>query len=157
MAVNRGKDFEDVIRKAIASVPNVSIVRLQDPMAGYLGSGNACDFIVYRYPNQFFIECKTIHGNTFPLSNISYNQWTRLLEVSHIRGVVAGIICWWVDKDVTMFMPIQTLSNLKFKGAKSVRFDYLNPKFTVLKGTKKRVFFDYDMKTFFSEVKKHGN
>ena len=154
MAQSRGKQFEGVIREAFSKVHGVSIDRLLDPMAGYAGIRNICDFIVYKYPYEYYIECKTVHGNTLPFSNITDNQWKGLLEKSEIGGVFAGIICWWVDKDVTRFIPIQELQHLKDIGFKSIRYDTPNGWLTDIKGKKKRVFFDYDMEQFFKEVEK---
>ena len=151
MAVNRGKKFEEVIRDSFRKVPHTSVIRLHDQTTGFAGSTNICDFIVYHYPNMWCIECKTIHGNTFPLSNISDNQWNGLLEQSHIGGVKAGVIIWWVDKDVTKFFPIQMLQEMKLNGAKSVRYDVVasNGYYPIeLKGKKKRVFFDYELDKF---------
>lgn len=43
MSVNRGKKFEDIIRKSFERVPNVSIDRLHDQTNGFKGSQNICD------------------------------------------------------------------------------------------------------------------
>ena len=157
MSQNRGKDFEKVIKEAFEKVPDVSVVRLHDQTTGFLGSSNHCDFIVYKKPYEYHIECKSVHGNTFPLSNITDNQSKGLLEKSKIQGVIAGLIIWWVDKDVTKFVSIQELNECKQCGWKSIRFDH-SPIFlfsTVdIQGKKKRVFFEYDMSKFFEEVSK---
>ena len=163
MSVNRGKQFEDVIKQAFLKMPGVSIDRLHDQMTGYkVTSANICDFIVYKKPYEYYIECKSVHGNTLPFSNITDNQWRGLLEKSKIPGVFAGVICWWIDKDVTLFIPIQLLQAEKNLDHKSIRYDYgfahydketgkISPPVT-LSGKKKRIFFDYDMTTFFKEV-----
>ena len=163
MAVNRGKKFEDVIREAFEKVPGISIDRLHDQTTGWKGSTNICDFIVYREPYEYYIECKSVHGNTLSIhsndpknkyGNISNTQWEGLLEKSQIEGVTAGIICWWVDKDVTLFIPIQILYQLRRTNNKSVRYDineYIG-NVVEIKGKKKRVFFDYDMEEFLNEV-----
>lgn len=164
MATNRGKEFEQRIKEAFEKVDGVSIDRLHDQTTGYLGSANICDFIVYKEPYEYYIECKSVHGNTLPFSNITDTQWRGLLEKSKIKGVTAGVICWWIDKDVTLFIPIQILQKLKLEyNRKSIRYD--NPLVGVrpdeeqpfvrqieIKGTKKRVFFDYDMKEFFNDL-----
>lgn len=183
MAENRGKKFEDVIEESFEKVSNTSVVRLHDQTTGYIGSTNHCDFIVYRKPKELHIECKSIHGNTLSIfstpkpdrngvlhgfyGNITDAQWKGLLEKSKIDGVVAGVICWWVDKDVTLFIPIQLLQYLYDKGDKSVRYDcdwsigepgekpftFKNVyKCIPIQGKKKRVFFDYYMDKFFEEV-----
>lgn len=151
MAVNRGKKFEGVIRKAFESTSNTSVIRLPDPPKGYLGWRNISDFIVYHYPYQYFIECKSVHGNTLPFSNITDNQWDGLFEMSQIKGVQAGVICWWVDKDITRFIPIKTLVMLEMSGQKSYRW---NDEYNSLEiiGKKKRIFFNYNMEEFFNAV-----
>ena len=150
MGVNRGKDFEKVIKEAFEKVPGVSIDRLHDQMNGFAGSANISDFIVYNYPYEYYIECKSVHGNTLPFSNISKNQWTGMLEKSKIDGVFAGVMCWWIDKDITLFLPIDELELEKQHGWKSVRYDIEQDNGVVkIKGKKKRVFFEYDMEEFF--------
>ena len=158
MAINRGKQFEEVVRQCFERVPNTSVIRLPDPTNGYLGIRNISDFIVYNYPNQYFIECKSVHGNTLPFSNITDNQWNGMLEMSKIKGVIAGVVCWWVDKDKTYFLPIQNLrvQREEFE-KKSIGLDYIldSPRtnWIEIKGKKKRVFFDYDMADFIERIK----
>lgn len=166
MTVSRGKQFEDVIRKAFEKVPNVSIDRLHDQTTHWKGSSaNICDFIVYKEPYEYYIECKSVHGNTLPFSNITDTQWNGLLEKSKIEGVFAGVICWWTQKDTTLFIPIQILEAERLEGKKSIRFDYENQflgyfpsgeleiETIQIKGKKKRIFFDYDMEEFFTHFK----
>lgn len=158
MAVNRGKQFEDVVRKAFENVPNVSIDRLYDQTNGFRGSQNICDFIVYKEPYEYYIECKSVHGNRLPFSNITDTQWKGLMEKSQIEGVFAGIICWWIDKDRTFFLPIQKLAIWRYFDSalqlKSISVEQAEKDVACveLKGKKKRVFFDYNMEDFFNEV-----
>lgn len=173
MAVNRGKKFEEVIRNSFEKVKNTTVVRLPDPTSGYLGIRNISDFIVYHFPHQYFIECKTVHGNTLSIhsipkpdkhgvlhgfyGDITDTQWEGLFEKSKVKGVVAGIICWWVDKDKTVFIPIQELVAMRIVGMKSVRYDAIDDcegdtTMIEIKGKKKRVFFEYNMEQFFKEV-----
>ena len=149
--VNRGKQFERVIKESFEKVPGVSIDRLHDQTSGFKGSQNICDFIVYREPYEYYFECKSVHGNTLPFSNITETQWNGLLQKSQIEGVFAGVICWWIDKDVTKFIPIQALQWNKENGYKSIRFDHNGTSFIDVKGKKKRVFFDYNMEEFLNE------
>ena len=122
MAESRGKKFEGVIRECFESVPETSVMRLHDQMTGFKGSTNICDFIVYHYPNQFFIECKSVQGNTFPFSNMTDKQYTGMLEMSKIYGVRAGLIVWWVDHDVTAYIPISFVKRQKALGRKSIHY-----------------------------------
>jgi len=157
MGVSRGKQFEQVIRESFEKVPNVSIDRLHDQTNGFRGSQNICDFIVYKEPYEYYIECKSVHGASLPFSNITETQWNGLLQKSQIEGVFAGVICWWINKDVTKFIPIQILAWLDMAGYKSIRYDTGTPDKYIgdiieIKGKKKRVFFDYDMEEFLEEV-----
>jgi len=180
MAENRGKKFENVIREAFEKVKGVSIDRLHDQTTGFAGSTNICDYIIYKKPFEYYVECKSVHGNTLSIhgtdekhkyGNITNKQWEGLLEKSKIKGVFAGIICWWVDKDITRFIPIQLLQYLREKGDKSIRYDcdwniaesgdkpftFKNiQKCINIQGKKKRVFFDYDMGSFFHVIEKEA-
>lgn len=164
MAVNRGKKFEQVIRESFERVPGVSIDRLNDNTAGFKGIAGICDFIVYKEPYEYYIECKSVHGASLPFSNITDTQWNGLLQKSQIEGVFAGVICWWIQKDTTLFIPIQILEAERLGGKKSIRFDHENqflgyyPSIELeietieIKGKKKRVFFEYDMEKFLNEL-----
>lgn len=166
MAINRGKQFEDIVKAAFIAVKDVSIDRIHDQTTGFAGSKNICDFIVYKEPYEYYIECKSVHGNTLPFSNITDTQWQGLLSKADIKGVFAGILCWWVDKDVTKFIDIETLECMRLAGVKSIRYDYTQEQFNQdrsivdgliveIEGKKKRVFFEYNMESFFKEVNKN--
>ena len=155
MAENRGKQFEGIIEESFKSIPNTMVVRLHDQTTGFKGSKNPCDFLIYHRPLMYAIECKSVHGNTLPFSNITDFQWSELLKMSTVENLVAGIICWWIDKDVTLFIPIKTLNIWRTQtSVKSVRFDIYQKDFdvVVIHGTKKRVFFGYDIEKFFSQM-----
>lgn len=157
MAKNKGKDFENIIRNAFSKIPNVSIDRIPDQTMHHKGACNICDFIVYKEPYEYYIECKTVKGNTLPFSNITDTQWEGLFKKSKIEGVHAGIICWWTEKDVTLFIPIQTLNIWKTQvQLKSIRYDIWEKDFDVIKicGKKKRIYFDYDMAEFFKTIER---
>lgn len=152
--MNKGKQFENVIRTAFENVQDTPVIRLPDPVQGYLGYRNICDFIVYHYPTEYFIECKSISSDRFPFSNITDNQWQGLLMMSKMKGVRAGIICWFINRDVALFIDICILQKLKEENCKGIRYDvYMyNSSIYKLEGKKKRIFFDYDMEQFFKAV-----
>lgn len=156
MSANRGKDFEALIRKGAEEQRNVSIDRFPDPTAGFLGVRNICDFVVYKYPFQYYLECKTIKGNTLNFkSGITQNQWQGLEEKSKLKGVTAGILVWFIEHDITVFVDITELGISRMKGAKSLNVkDVIENKIPhiKMKGPKKRVFFDYEMDTFFRQL-----
>lgn len=162
--VNRGKDFEGQVYDGFAKIDGVSIDRLPDPMAGYAGVRNICDFLVYRYPNQYYIECKSCYGNTLSINSndpkrkygaITNNQWEGLLEKSKIPGVRAGVLVWFIDHDETYWYDIRLLQECKDAGMKSISWVNTcchNDKCLRILGKKRRVLFDYDFIPFFKEI-----
>lgn len=174
MAVNRGKQFEDIIKKSFEKISEVSIDRLHDQTNGFSGSSNIADFIVYKEPYEIYIECKSTKGNTLSIHSndpkrkygaISNKQWEGLLEKSKIQGVFAGVIVWFIDMDRTFYMPIQILEYMRAVGYKSVNCTSIkqaldNGAITgiirgviEIQGKKKRVFFDYDMEKLLNRMK----
>jgi len=164
MAENVGKKFEAAIRQSFEKVPGVSIDRLHDQMNGFKGSQNICDFIVYKKPYEYYFECKSVHGTTLSIfgkdpkkkyGNITNTQWEGLVQKSKIEGVTAGIICWWVDYDETWFIPIWVLEdarNVVHAKSINIRKPHMQGYWVPLCGKKKRVFFDYDMRSFLKGV-----
>ena len=157
MAVNRGKDFEGVVQDCIEQLGYIYILRLYDPQGGYAGVSNPCDFIAYDGSQMYMLECKALHGNTFSIfsndpkkkyGKVSNTQWEGMLEAT-LYGVVAGLLIWWVDKDVTRFIPIQQAEQLRNAGAKSIKYD--TDLGILIEGRKKRVYYEYDFEKFFQE------
>ena len=152
MAVNRGKSFEGIVREAFEQVPDTVVYRLHDDMSGFKGVKNPCDFLVYHKPKLYALECKATNKPSLPFANISEYQWTELLKMSQIPGVVAGVLCWYVNYDRTVFIPIKFLETLKQNGAKSIRYDADDPHIIDIPGRKKRVFWEYYMDEFFRSI-----
>lgn len=158
MGVNRGKQFEDQVRVGFERVPETSVLRLFDPQGGQVGISNICDFVVYHYPHQFFIECKSCHGNTLSIHTnnpkkkygaISNTQWEGLLKESYVTGIIAGVVVWFIDHDETLFLPIQVLQSMRDEGKKSVNIHTVDrTKCYMIPGKKRRVLFDYDFTDF---------
>lgn len=141
-----GKKFESHMRENWkSSVQNSFIYRLNDQMSGYMGSSNVSDFICYKKPNLFLIECKAHSGNTFPFS--AFRQYEGLAEYFDIDGVQAGVILWLYDHDIVVWIPINTFIKLKNENKKSFNVKYINnPEYEclVLPSKKLRTFMDTD-------------
>lgn len=149
MASNKGKQFEDVIRKSFLKVPDVSIDRLRDAPRKLKNVDNPSDFIVYKKPHEIYVECKSHKGNTLPFSCIREEQITGMLEKSKIEGVKCGLIIWYIDHDITVWVPIDEVVNWQNTGAKSINvreLEFLDCIY--IQGKKKRIYFDYDMEDF---------
>ncbi len=150
--ISRGKDFEAVVRYAFEDVPDTHVYRIPDQQNYKVGSKNPCDFLIYHKPRLYALECKATNKPSLPFANISEYQWTELLKMSQIPGVVAGVLCWYVNYDRTVFIPIKFLETLKQNGAKSIRYDADDSQIIDIPGRKKRVFWEYYMDEFFRSI-----
>ena len=152
---NKGKIFEDVIKKSFEKAQGVSIDRLRDAPKKMKNVDNPSDFIVYKKPHEIYIECKSHKGNTLPFTCIREEQWNGLEDKSQIDGVKAGVIIWFIDHDFTAWIDIKELIALRWLGAKSVNIkDLFDWKLyhIEIRGKKKRVYFDYDMEDFLKQL-----
>lgn len=146
---NLGKKFENLIKTAL-DIPekHISIDRLPDPLGGYSGITNICDFTSYKFPFNYFLECKCTYDNTLNFkSSITEDQWQGMLNKSNYFGCLAGVCVWFISYDTTAFVPIQELQCLKEAGKKSLHITDLDSEDLIhfkIKGIKKRVYFEYD-------------
>lgn len=151
MPINLGKKFEQRFKDDILRL-GYFIYRLPDQMTGNkITSANPCDFIVYCNSTLRLIECKSIRGNTFPLSN--FTQYDRMLSYVGYEGVLGSLVVWFIDKDKVLYVPIETVTYLKNKGLKSININKLfelEDMYVDVKSEKKKVFLQSDY-SFFRE------
>lgn len=140
---NLGKQFELKFKEDFSKIPESTIDRIYDVTTGYKNISNVCDFICYKYPNIFYIECKSHKGASFPFVNLT--QYSKLKDKVGIKGVRAGVILWLYEKDLVLYVPINTISQMMIDGKKSVGIRDLD-KYNIIKipSIKKRVFMDSD-------------
>jgi len=127
----------------------VFIQRIYD-YVDYRNISSIADFYAYKYPYLYLLEMKTTAGASLPFANISGTQWSGLLEASKYDGVIAGFPVWFYDKDTTKFISIQEMEGIKKTGVKSVRYD--TPHGITIDGTKRRVYWDYEISKFFTDA-----
>lgn len=149
---NKGKQFEQVIHQAFSNVPDVSIDRLRDAPRKLKGVDNPSDFIVYKKPHEVYVECKSHKGNTLPFSCIREEQWKGMLDKSEIDGVKAGVLIWFIDHDITVWIAISDLYLWRYKHKSLNVKDLDKIEHIVVKGNKKRIYFDYDMNKFLEDL-----
>lgn len=145
MSKSRGKDFENKVKADFSRIPDSHIERLFDVMTGYKAMRSRSDFVAYVFPNQFWIECKSHYGNTFPFSEL--RQYEDLLEVAGIKGIRSGIVLWMIDHDIVVYLPVKTVKQMKLDGKKSFNIKDLNSskyRIIVIPSKKKRVYMDSD-------------
>lgn len=147
MAINRGKQFEEKFRLDFEeTVSPTLLMRLPDQVSKYAGySSNLCDFIGFKSPRLFLIECKTTKANTLPFSNIT--QYDRLLPYKDAEYIYAGVVVWWTKLDTVAWVSIKTLEQMKKDAKKSINIKMIEEKvydIVVIPSKKKRVFLDSD-------------
>ena len=148
MALNRGKQFENKFKEDFyKTMSNCSLDRLYDTTNGFKAISQVCDFIGYKQPNIFYLECKSHEGNTFPLNNLT--QYNKLVTKVGIPGVRAGVIIWFIDHDRVIYVPINTITQLINDGKKSVNINKIEAegyRIINIPSIKKRVLLvrDYD-------------
>lgn len=157
MGKNRGKQFEEVIKKSFQKIEECYIQRLYDPGFGYSGVKNFADFFVFYEGYLIFIECKSVDGGTLNFSRITDKQLKGLEEVAKKRNILAGVLIWFKDKDFTCFVPIKELLRAKEQGQKSISFNSIDNLYHILlNGQKKRVLFEYDARSFLEVLKDYA-
>lgn len=153
---NKGKQFEEVVRAAFEKVPNVSIDRLKDAPKKLKNVDNPSDFIVYKKPHEVYVECKSHKGNTLPFSCIRQSQLDGMADKWLKEGVICGFMIWFIDHDLTVWVPFDVITTLMWFGYKSLNIKDLDKiPHLVVPGRKKRVYFNYDMKQFLEDL--YGN
>lgn len=143
MAKNYGKPFEEQFKKDFLKLDGSSLDRLYDVMMGYKSIKQVSDYIGYIEPNIFYLECKTHAGASLPFDKIT--QYDSMVKKVGIPGVRSGVILWLYEKDLVLYVPINTVTQLKREGEKSVGVRHLD-KYRIIQipSVKKRVFMDSD-------------
>lgn len=149
MSIDYGKKFEERFKLDWVNSTGGAIVRLYDNTSGYLSISNVSDYICYKYPNLFFIECKSHKGASIPFTAIS--QYDKLLSFSNIKGIRSGVVLWLYEKDIVLYIPVKTIKVLKDSGEKSVGIRHLKDYDIIEIPSKKlRVFMESDYNVLLS-------
>ena len=123
--VNLGKKFEEIIKRDFSMLKHGKITRLYDPVGGYMGIKNVCDFIAYKYPNSYYFEAKETKTNTFNFKQLK--QYDSLCEYTGVKGLYPGILVWFSTVNKVVWVDIAWVSYLMSLGYKSVN---IRDKFT---------------------------
>ena len=145
MGISKGKEFEAKVKEDFSKIPDSHIERIYDNVSGYRSIRGRSDFVAYIYPNQFWIECKSHYGNTFPFSELG--QYNDLLEVAGIKGIRSGVVLWMIDHDIVVYLPVKTIESMKKDGKKSFNVKDIDNgiyRIIMIPSKKKRVYLDSD-------------
>ena len=153
MKVNYGKQFENRFKTDWRkSFPESFLLRLPDNVSGYYGTArNPCDFIGYQSGKLYLLETKSHYGNTFPFSKLT--QYDKLSAYLGLPGVNPAVVIWFIDHDEVLWVPLDTIKQMKEDGRKSVNIRKLEGYDVVhVPSVKKRVFMESDY-TFLEEYR----
>ena len=143
--MNLGKSFEEKFKQDwIKTFPDSFIMRLYDQVSGYKTvSRNISDFICYKKPYLYIIECKSHAGASFPFEKLT--QYDKMVSFVDIPGIIIGVVLFLYDKDLVLFVPLKTIKKMKEDGLKSVGVKHLDS-YDILKvpSKKLRVYMDSD-------------
>lgn len=142
---NRGKQFEDKFKEDWKRTVSKCIDRIYDSMSGMKSVSNISDFIGYKKPHIFYLECKSTRENTFNFHKLT--QYDKLTEKVGIPGVRTGVVIWFIEHDRVVYVPIKTITKMKEDGLKSVNIrniDATDYKFYNIPSRKLRVFMESD-------------
>jgi hypothetical protein len=153
MSSDIGKKFEDRFRKDFKNCfPNTFVYRLPDQQSGYAGGGsqNPCDFICYPGPLVLMVECKAHKGASIPFSAIP--QYERMLDYKGLYNTYPGVVVWFYEKDLVVWVSIEEMEKMVLAGEKSIGIRMLQNKkntektynIVVLPSTKLRTFMETD-------------
>ena len=143
-----GKKFEDRFRKDYKQCfPNTFIYRLPDQQSGYAGGGsqNPCDFICYPGSLELMVECKAHKGASIPFSKIP--QYERMLDYKGLHKTFPGVVVWFYEKDIVIWVSIEEMEKMVLAGEKSIGLRMLqNKKYNIITipSTKLRAFMESD-------------
>lgn len=139
MADNKGKKFEELVRRGFEKLSGTSIDRLFDLVGRYGGVSGTCDFIGYEYPFIFYIECKSHLGNTYPLDDLikkkkkekhpnRKTEYEILLEKDKIKGTNPCILLWFIDHKKVVYISIREFERIRSLGYKSINIKMVDNK-----------------------------
>lgn len=145
-----GKNFEQNFEDSWKDqVTEVSLLRLYDTMNGYKTVANPCDYIIGAKEATIYLECKTTKDSSFPLANITENQFVSMNAVSlNTLYTAGGILVYFRERasgeDRLIYYPIEQVTRVKLSGRKSINPDTLTSIGREIKFTKKRVNIEVD-------------
>lgn len=147
MGLNKGKIFETMFKDQWKKCfPETLIFRLKDQVSGFKEtSQNPCDYLCFPEDKLFMIECKSHGGTSISFSAIP--QYERLLAYKDYKNVIPGIVIWFKEKDIILWVDIRVAEKIYKDGNKSIQLKMFTNSIYDIKEiptVKKRVYLDAD-------------
>lgn len=152
--MDSGKRFEQDFKKSITA-PEISVDRIKDSMGGYKGDNTICDYILYKYPHQYYLELKSYKGRYVPMSAIRDHQYQGLLQKSRILGVFSGVLLNYRisdDTQETYYLDIRTVEDLKKQNIKGLPIEVAQKLGVLVTAHRKRTRYSYEVKEFLDHL-----
>lgn len=125
-----GKKFEDRFAKDYTRCfPDTLCYRLPDQQAGYAGEGgsNPCDFMCYPGNSVLMVECKAHKGASISFNDIP--QYERQLKYKGKYKTFPGVLVWFYEKDIIIWVSIEEMEKMVNDGEKSIGLRMLKDKY----------------------------
>lgn len=156
-----GKKFEDRFKKDYQGCfPNTMIYRLPDQQSGYAGGGssNPCDFLCYSGDCVLMVECKAHAKASIPFTAIP--QYDRLLDYKGKYKTFPGVLIWFYEKDIIIWVSIEEMEKMVLDGEKSIGLRMIDEKkpypksYNIIKvpAKKLRTFMEADLNYLVNEI-----
>ena len=124
---------------------------MPDQQSGYAGGGsqNPCDFVCYPGCCELMVECKATKGSSINFSKIP--QYDRLLDYKGLYKTHPGVVVWFYEKDVVIWVSIEEMEKMVNDGEKSIGLRMMKEnypkKYRIINipATKLRVFMEADL------------
>lgn len=156
-----GKKFEDRFKKDYQNCfPNTMLYRLPDQQSGYAGGGssNPCDFMCYPGSCILMVECKAHKGASIPFTAIP--QYERQLDYKGLYKTYPGVVVWFYEKDIVIWVSIEEMEKMVLDGEKSIGLRMIDSEkpykkqynILTLPSTKLRTFMETDYKYLVDEL-----
>ena len=124
-----GKKWENKFKSTWEKqFPNTLLYRLPDQQSGYAGSGgsNPCDFMCYPGDCILMVECKAHKGASIPFNDIP--QYERQLEYKDCYKTFPGVLVWFYEKDIIIWVSIEEMEKMVLDGEKSIGLRMIDEK-----------------------------
>jgi hypothetical protein len=147
-----GKRWEDKFKATYEKqFPDKLIYRLPDQQAGYAGEGgsNPCDFFCYLGNCVLMVECKAHKGASISFNDIP--QYERQLKYKDKYKTFPGVLVWFYEKDIVIWVSIEEMEKMVNDGEKSIGLrmlkDDYKKKYHIINvpATKLRIFMEADL------------
>lgn len=90
-----------------------SWLRIPDQMSGYFNvSRNICDFTLYKYPYNYYIESKSTEHDRFDFSELTDTQREGLWKKSKIPGCYGLVVVLFVYYKRAFFINIKDITDV---------------------------------------------